>query len=219
MFSRSRSTRCLPLLALGAILFLGPVGCASTKAREHWWQFWRPKLVASSLYKPDQVIIPPPPGVLNSDGTTKGSLGIGDNNIAGSPTAPRPLDEIMNAAEGRGPSVAGQVASELSTVYFGFDSYDLDGAAKQTLDRNLAWIKGHPGIEMQIEGHCDERGTIEYNLLLGERRAKSVKAYLVQQGISEKGLHTISYGKERPIDMTHSDVAFSKNRRAQFLVY
>ena len=81
----------------------------------------------------------------------------------------------------------------------------------------LAFFFAH--VEIQIEGHCDERGTLEYNLLLGERRAKAVKAYLVQRGVQPEVLHTISYGEERPIDPEGSDVAFSKNRRAQFLVY
>lgn len=215
MFSRSRSISLL-LMLFAAVTLFGPVGCASTKPREKWWQFWRPKkIAATSLHHPDRVILPPPPGEL-AGGPGSESLDAPGNL----PPPPTPFDVAMDTPEGEpirtGP---GDPVADLQTVYFAFDSYELDDAAKAALDSNIAWLQSRPGIEIQIEGHCDERGTLEYNLLLGERRAKAVKAYLMQRGVSGEVLHTISYGEERPLDPTGSDVAFSKNRRAQFLVY
>jgi peptidoglycan-associated lipoprotein len=109
--------------------------------------------------------------------------------------------------------------SDLVTVHFAFDSAQLDQVAMDALSNNLSWLLAHPGVQIQIEGHCDERGTVEYNLLLGERRAQAVRAYLVGQGVPADSLHTISYGEERPLDPTPTETAFSMNRRAQFLVY
>jgi peptidoglycan-associated lipoprotein len=107
----------------------------------------------------------------------------------------------------------------LRAVHFAFDSADLDPVAQQTLENNLLWLRQNPGVQVQIEGHTDERGTVEYNLLLGERRAKTVKAYLVARGIPESVLHTISYGEERPLETGPNEESFAVNRRAQVLVY
>ena len=91
--------------------------------------------------------------------------------------------------------------------------------ARKALDRNVEWLKANPTVRVQIEGHCDERGTEEYNLHLGERRANSVKQYLVKSGLDAARLFTISYGESRPVDPGHSEAAWAKNRRAQFARY
>ncbi|MDW8371737.1 MAG: peptidoglycan-associated lipoprotein Pal [Geminicoccaceae bacterium] len=103
-------------------------------------------------------------------------------------------------------------------VFFAFDSSTLDDAARQTLERQAAWLKQFPAVSVTIEGHCDERGTREYNLALGERRAQAVKSYLVALGISPDRIRTISYGKERPADPGHDETAWALNRRGVTVV-
>jgi peptidoglycan-associated lipoprotein len=99
-------------------------------------------------------------------------------------------------------------------VFFDFDQYNLKGAARETLEKQAAWLKRYPGVEITIEGHCDERGTREYNLALGERRANAARDYLIALGVSPDRLRTISYGKERPVALAHTESAWAQNRRA-----
>jgi peptidoglycan-associated lipoprotein len=108
--------------------------------------------------------------------------------------------------------------SPLKPVYFALDSSEIDPAGKAVLDANAPLLKRYPGWTVTIEGHCDERGTAEYNLALGERRAVAARAYLVSLGISADRLRTVSYGKEFPFDPGHDDAAWSKNRRAHFVI-
>jgi peptidoglycan-associated lipoprotein len=105
----------------------------------------------------------------------------------------------------------------LSTIYFAYDKSALSAEAKQKLAQNAEWMKAHRKTTVQVEGHTDERGSVEYNLSLGERRAKSVKAYLVSLGVDAKHLTTISYGEEKPIVPGDTEAAWSKNRRANFV--
>ncbi len=111
----------------------------------------------------------------------------------------------------------GIVASELATVYFGFDSYTLSGEARDALKNNADWLKSNPSAKVQIEGHCDERGTVEYNMALGDRRANATKNYLAKLGVERSRMETISYGKERPSDPGHDEGAWARNRRATFI--
>lgn len=99
-------------------------------------------------------------------------------------------------------------------VFFGFDKYDLAGEARRTLELQAAWLKKYPQYKVVVEGHADERGTREYNLALGERRANSVKDYLIALGIDPSRIETISYGKERPVALGHDEESWAKNRRA-----
>ena len=101
-------------------------------------------------------------------------------------------------------------------VHFDFDKYDLTPEAREILAGHAQILKDHSEINILIEGHCDERGTIEYNLALGERRAIAVKTYLMNYGIDVGRLYTISYGKERPLDPRQTEDAWAKNRRAAF---
>lgn len=107
---------------------------------------------------------------------------------------------------------------ELQTVYFEFDKYSLTAQARDSLNRNAEWLRKHPEVSVQIEGHCDERGTLEYNQVLGENRAVSTKKYLVTLGIDPDRLYTISYGETMPVDPGHNEEAWAKNRRAQFKI-
>ncbi|PYN49231.1 MAG: peptidoglycan-associated lipoprotein Pal [Candidatus Rokuibacteriota bacterium] len=106
----------------------------------------------------------------------------------------------------------------LKEVYFDFDKYDIRPEDAKTLDANAAWLKSNADNLLLIEGHCDERGTNEYNLALGERRAKATMNYLVSQGIQANRITIISYGEERPVCNEKTEACWAKNRRANFLV-
>ena len=107
-------------------------------------------------------------------------------------------------------------AGALENIYFDFDKYNLRPEAVQKLDKTADWLSKKPGVKIRIEGHCDERGTNEYNLALGDRRANSAKKYLADLGISVDRLSTISYGEERSADPGHNEAAWAKNRRDEF---
>jgi len=108
--------------------------------------------------------------------------------------------------------------SPLKPAFFDLDSSDLTASAQRALDENAALLKRYASWSITVEGHCDERGTAEYNLALGERRAIAARAYLVSLGIPADRLRTVSYGKEFPFDPGHDESAFSKNRRAHFVI-
>jgi peptidoglycan-associated lipoprotein len=108
--------------------------------------------------------------------------------------------------------------SPLKPVFFALDSSEIEPDAKAALDANVTVLKRYSNWTVTLEGHCDERGTAEYNLALGERRAIAVRAYLVALGVSADRLRTVSYGKEFPFDPGHEEGAWSKNRRAHFVI-
>jgi peptidoglycan-associated lipoprotein len=108
--------------------------------------------------------------------------------------------------------------SPFQPVFFKFDSSELDSAGQQSLNTNAEVLKKYPTWVITIEGHTDERGTAEYNLALGERRAVAARTYLVSLGVPADRLRTVSYGKEFPFDPGHDEAAWEKNRRAQFVV-
>jgi peptidoglycan-associated lipoprotein len=108
--------------------------------------------------------------------------------------------------------------SPLKPVFYELDSSELSPEAQATLNDDAALLKKYPSWAVTIEGHCDERGTAEYNLALGERRAIAARAYLVSLGISADRLRTVSYGKEFPFDPGHEESSFAKNRRAHFVI-
>lgn len=112
---------------------------------------------------------------------------------------------------------ASEGSSMLRTIYFNFDSYTLRPDAVSALQRNANWLRNNPSVNVQIEGHCDERGTVEYNIALGERRAEAARGYLIKLGIDANRLLKISYGKERPDDLAHNERAWAKNRRDVFV--
>jgi peptidoglycan-associated lipoprotein len=134
-------------------------------------------------------------------------------NAAGA-TAPVIADKPI-AFDAMG-SDSGNIAG-LHTVNFEYDQARLTNDARKKLAGNAEWIKSNPGVTIQIEGHTDERGSVEYNLSLGERRAKSVKSYLESLGVDSKRMTVISYGEEKPLDPGHEEANWSKNRRANFV--
>jgi len=106
----------------------------------------------------------------------------------------------------------------LKDIHFAFDSSDLDEQARSILRDNAKWLKDHSRTKIEIEGHCDERGTVEYNLALGTRRAGAAKEYLVALGTPAERLATISYGEELPLCHEHNEECWQKNRRVHFVV-
>jgi peptidoglycan-associated lipoprotein len=151
-------------------------------------------------------------------GTTAGGTGAGGTGAAGAgggagmagatgttiPSLPSPKEFVESAA--------------LRDVYFDFDRYDVRAGDKGTLDENARWLKSNQSALLLIEGHADERGTNEYNLALGERRAKATRDYLVSVGIDAGRITVISYGEERPSCTDKAEPCWVKNRRAHFLV-
>jgi len=108
--------------------------------------------------------------------------------------------------------------SQLQTVYFDFDKSDLRGDAKAKLDANYNLLVEFPDAMAKIEGHCDDRGTVEYNLSLGEKRAKAAQSYLISLGINANRLSIVSFGEERPVDPGQNEAAWAKNRRCEFRI-
>lgn len=105
---------------------------------------------------------------------------------------------------------------ESQNIYFRYDEYVLDQDARLILDKKADWLLSNPSYSLHISGHCDNRGTNEYNLALGERRANAARDYLVALGVSADRVSTISYGEERPVDESNNEEAWAKNRRAEF---
>ena len=139
------------------------------------------------------------------------------------PTAEAPAPRVIRpvAPVNQGPLPGSEqdfVVNVGDRVYFDLDQYELRADATPLLNAQAAWLGRYPAIQVRIEGNADERGTREYNLALGERRAIAARAYLVSLGISADRLRTVSYGKEFPFDPGHDEAAFAKNRRAHFVV-
>ncbi|HMO02886.1 MAG TPA: peptidoglycan-associated lipoprotein Pal [Oligoflexia bacterium] len=106
----------------------------------------------------------------------------------------------------------------LRDVNFAFDSSQLDATARKILADNASWLNANPSKNVQVEGHCDERGTNEYNMALGARRAKAAADYLVSLGVAASRISTVSYGEEMPLDPRHNEEAWARNRRAHFRI-
>jgi peptidoglycan-associated lipoprotein len=143
-----------------------------------------------------------------------------------------PLPPAPSPQPAPGPSAGGAVTDTIvpgsradfersvtsDTVHFGYDRYDIDPEAQSILDSQIAWLTKFPNVTVTIEGHCDERGTREYNLALGDRRANAAKNYLAAHGIAPARITTISYGKERPIALGSDEASWAQNRRAVTVV-
>ncbi len=108
-------------------------------------------------------------------------------------------------------------AGHLRTVYFDFDKYELSESTRATLRQNADWLRANPGNSIVIEGHCDERGSIEYNLALGERRANATREFLASLGAGDTGIRIVTFGEERPAMQGNGESAWAKNRRAEFM--
>ncbi|UCG14836.1 MAG: peptidoglycan-associated lipoprotein Pal [Deltaproteobacteria bacterium] len=131
----------------------------------------------------------------------------------------RAMEEARLLEEAAMMAAAAQMrAFETENVYFDFDKYVLRPDAMAILDEKAAWLRDNPEVRVLIEGHADERGSNEYNLALGDRRANSAKDYLVRSGVAANRLTTISYGEEQPVCMQHNESCWWRNRRAVFVI-
>jgi peptidoglycan-associated lipoprotein len=118
----------------------------------------------------------------------------------------------------RAEQAAAAAAAGLRDIFFAYDSFAISEDGRQVLARNAEWSKANPGAQLKIEGHCDDRGTAAYNLVLGEKRAKAVRNYLVELGVTPNHLSIVSYGKERPVCKEHAESCYTQNRRAHVLL-
>jgi peptidoglycan-associated lipoprotein len=138
--------------------------------------------------------------------------------------------QILTQAPGDGTGVVGtggayppgseaQLVAEIGDrVFFGYDQYDLTPQARTTIEHQAQWMKTYPNVNLMVEGHCDERGTREYNLALGEKRAMAVRNYLIANGVESGRVQTISYGKERPAVLGSDETSWAQNRRGVSVV-
>ena len=156
-------------------------------------------LAAAGCSKKAPETLPPAPGEDTSMGDTTGQDGTG----VGTEAVPGSRADFMQTV--------GQYGDR---VFFDYDSYSIDDQDRQTLDSQAAWLLRYPNVRVTIEGHADERGTREYNLALGDRRANAAKNYLAARGVSPARMTVISYGKERPEALGSDETAWAQNRRA-----
>jgi peptidoglycan-associated lipoprotein len=130
------------------------------------------------------------------------------------PAPPPPVEQVARPAPGILPgSVQDFKVNVGDTVHFAYNEYNVQDSDKSTLQKQATWLSKYPSVQITIEGHCDERGTREYNLALGARRANAVKEYLVSLGVSNSRLQTVSYGKERPMCTESNEDCWAQNRR------
>jgi len=185
-------TRVALLTGLAVVLIVS--GCAK-----------RPLVPAASAPPPTVATAPPAPA---------------PTPAPAAPTPARAPAPAVAAPAPQPPAPPSQYHAEaaLKPIYFDFDKSDIRPGDAKILDGNAAWLTANPKLLLLIEGHCDERGTAEYNLALGERRAKATQAYLVSRGVQAERITTVSYGEERPACTEHTEKCWATNRRAQFLV-
>ncbi len=145
----------------------------------------------------------------------KGSDAVGDNQDSASKNGMSKNSGTSLELNGDSDS---NKAGALKSIYFDFNSAGLSQESKDALNNNAAFLKTNTSVKVQVEGHADERGGVQFNLALGEKRAKGVREYLIGQGVEAARLTTISLGKEKPVSFGHDEESWSKNRRANFII-
>ena len=130
------------------------------------------------------------------------------------PTPPTPLPTTPVPTGPAAGSKADFAAKSTDRVYFDYDQYNLDDADRRSLATQVSWLKQFPSTRVEVQGHADERGTRDYNIALGDRRAQAVSQYLQSQGITATRIQTISFGKDKPLDMGHDEAAWARNRNS-----
>jgi peptidoglycan-associated lipoprotein len=193
---------------------------------------FKPRTEPIQLAKLNKLSTPPDYGKpADAEGTQQaqasGQAVADESNVADDPDAleeaPFPVGGFQNALDGQNSDNDGKLlnfrpTTALADIHFPFDRYDLDDASKEILKGNAEYLKQHPEIKVQIQGHTDERGTNNYNLALGARRTNTIKQFLVSLGIEENRMYVISYGEEKPHCMENSENCWHQNRRAHFMV-
>ncbi len=159
-------------------------------------------LATAGCAKKRPEVLPPAPGQTVDPNAGTGTAGTGTGTTGVTPGSRADFQQ--------------SVASD--TINFGLDQYDIDASARAVLDSQAQWLARYPNVRVTIEGHCDERGTREYNLALGDRRANAAASYLATRGISPSRITTISYGKERPLALGSDEGSWAQNRRAVTVV-
>ena len=155
--------------------------------------------------------LPPAPAVASS-----GSKAGGEGQRGGAKESDAGASSLKQLQEGKAPITP--ASSPLKDVFFEFDRYDLSADARAVLRANADWLKGNSAARVEIEGHCDERGTNEYNLALGAKRAQAAREYLTTLGVTSDRLSTISYGEEIPVCKDSNEACWKQNRRARFVI-
>ncbi len=171
-------------------------------------------LIAACETAPDES------GTAGGAGAEAGAVA-GTGAGAGAGAGTTPMADVSRSAAVAGPLAGSQndlVVNVGDRVFFDFDKYNLKPEARGVLEAQAAWLKSFPAVTVTVEGHCDERGTREYNLALGERRANAVKDYLTALGVAPGRIRTISYGKERPVALGSNEAAWAQNRRGVTVV-
>lgn len=180
---------------LSALILVFAFGCSSTK----------PKAVSTAPSVVETTPTPAPQPSVDEELVTGG----GAETVVSEQTMVEDLPADLVSLNARG---------YLDDVFFDTDSYTISELSREHIAANASWLSQYPTVEILIEGHCDERNTREYNLALGERRANSVRDYLVFLGIAPERIFTISYGQERPFAVGHDERAWSQNRRSHFVI-
>lgn len=164
-------------------------------------------LIVGCAKKPQPVVEPPPPPAMQPDTTGQAARLAAEREAAEREAEEKARMEAEQAAK-----------SSLQIVYFDFDKYNLRPDAREAANFDAGVLQKYSAWNVLIEGHCDERGTEEYNLALGERRANTVKDFFINYGLGATRFSTVSYGEERPADPGHNEAAWAKNRRAVLVV-
>lgn len=130
-----------------------------------------------------------------------------------------PVTDVAQTGSGVTPGTEQDLVVNIGDrVFFGYDQYDLTTEARAMIEKQVQWLKTYPNLNIMIEGHCDERGTREYNLALGDKRAMAVRSYMIALGVEPARIQTISYGKERPAVLGSDETSWAQNRRAVVVV-
>jgi peptidoglycan-associated lipoprotein len=181
----------LTVIAVVALVALGASGCAKKQVKTEQAQI-----------QPQQPAAPP-------EAPAAPEAKEGEGKVAEAPPGPKEQPEPVESA---------RAEKALRDVHYDYDSFVIRPEDAAILQGNADWMKANPQASVIIEGHCDDRGTVEYNLALGERRAEASKNYMVSLGITPDKIKTISYGKSKPLDPAENEEAWAKNRRAHFVV-
>jgi len=139
------------------------------------------------------------------------SHGAGIASVSSTSAGTRPHAELTKEEKAA-------IDAGLKDVFFGYDQWTLSDTGMDALNHNARWLKEHPDAVLKVEGHCDERGTSDYNMVLGDKRSKSARSYLTEMGVSPKQVGIVSYGKERPFCMEHDESCYQQNRRGHVLL-